>query len=302
MTSPEKYKLLENYYKEIITKENLTLIRYTENLSLDATKFKGIVIDKDFYYYKNYLHLFQKAKKYKLEIISIELWIEKYLKLVANEFIDEDYIKNILLNLKKKKITIFLKRTGDIFFGLFLIIITSPIIFFASICTLLLDGSPIFYKQIRSGFKNKALEIYKIRSMEVNSELSGPQWSSHDDERITKIGKFLRTTRIDELPQLFAVIKGDMSLIGPRPERPKIDLELESKIKFYKNRYTIKPGISGWAQVNYPYGASIRDSKMKLSYDLFYIKNLSLFLDFLIFLKTIKVVFTGKGSKPRKKD
>ena len=114
------------------------------------------------------------------------------------------------------------------------------------------DNGPVLYSQKRCGFGGRLFTLYKLRSMKKNAEKDGIKWSTENDKRVTKIGIWLRKTRIDELPQLFSVLTGDMSLIGPRPERPKIDLELESKIKFYKNRYTIKPGISGWAQVNYP--------------------------------------------------
>ena len=131
-------------------------------------------------------------------------------------------------------------------------------------------------------------------------EENGPQWSKINDKRITKLGKILRKYRLDELPQLISVIKGDMSLIGPRPERPQIDIELKEQIIYYELRNFIKPGISGWAQVNYPYGASIKDAKNKLNYDLFYIRNYSIILDIIILFKTLKIVFNGKGYKPSK--
>ena len=134
--------------------------------------------------------------------------------------------------------------------------------------------------------------------MRMNAEENGPQWSERHDMRITKIGQIMRTLRIDELPQLFSVINGDMSLIGPRPERPEIDKKLTKKIPHYNLRYKIKPGLSGWAQVNYPYGASIEDARVKLSYDLYYIKNFSILLDCIIFFKTLKLVLNGRGSRP----
>ena len=149
-----------------------------------------------------------------------------------------------------------------------LILSTLPIIVLASICIYLEDGGPVFYSQYRTGKNNKIIKIYKLRTLNVNSEKNGPQWSSKNDNRITKVGNILRKLRLDELPQLFMVFIGDMSLIGPRPERPEIDIELEKKINNYRRRYIIKPGLSGWAQVNYPYGASIEDSKNKLSKDL----------------------------------
>ncbi len=136
--------------------------------------------------------------------------------------------------------------------------------------------------------------------MKVNAELGGVQWSKKNDTRITRIGKILRASRIDELPQLVSVLSGQMSLIGPRPERPEIDSNLKKIIPFYDLRYLIKPGLSGWAQVNYPYGSSIEDSEMKLTYDFFYIKNFSFWLDLLIFFRTIRLVSRREGSNPIK--
>ena len=144
--------------------------------------------------------------------------------------------------------------------------------------------------EIRKGLYGKNIRIFKLRTMKLNSEKYGVQWSQHNDKRVTKIGYFLRKTRIDEIPQLISVLKGEMSLIGPRPERPEIDNDLKKNIPCYENRYNIKPGISGWAQVNYPYGASVQDSYNKLSYDLFYVRNCSIFIDLLILFKTIRVV------------
>ena len=145
---------------------------------------------------------------------------------------------------------------------------------------------------------NNNFSIIKLRTMNINSEKNGPQWSSSNDIRITKLGKFLRKYRIDELPQLLCVIKGEMSLIGPRPERAEIDKKLTTAIPHYNSRYLIRPGLSGWAQVNYPYGASIDDSKKKLSFDLFYLKNFSILFDFLILFKTIRLIIYKKGSEP----
>ena len=135
--------------------------------------------------------------------------------------------------------------------------------------------------------------------MIVNAELNKAIWAKNKDNRITRVGYFIRKFRVDELPQLFSVLNGNMSLIGPRPERPEIDKKLDKNIKNYRHRYKIRPGISGWAQVNYPYGSSIEDSNNKLSYDLFYISNYSIVLDILIFLKTIKLVIKGEGSFPK---
>ena len=153
---------------------------------------------------------------------------------------------------------------------------------------------------MRNGYRGNSCKIWKLRTMRVNSETNGAQWAQRSDPRITSIGSFLRKMRVDELPQLIAVISGKMSLIGPRPERPEFDILLEKEIQNYKLRYLLKPGLSGWSQVNYPYGASIKDSSMKLSFDLYYLQNFSNLLDILILFKTIKLVFNLKGANPNK--
>lgn len=156
---------------------------------------------------------------------------------------------------------------------------------------------PIFYRQKRVGQDNKIFEVIKFRSMIRNAEKNGAQWAKKDDSRITRVGSFLRKTRLDEIPQLWNVLKGDMSFVGPRPERPEFAFsnEILSEIPFYQIRHTIKPGLSGWAQIKYPYGSSISDTMQKLQYDLYYIKNRSLFLEAAIILKTVKTILSGGG-------
>lgn len=161
---------------------------------------------------------------------------------------------------------------------------------------LIFSGRPIFYSQIRTGFRNRPFRIYKLRTMTVNAEKSGAQWATPKDVRVTPIGKFLRTTRLDELPQLWNILNGTMSLVGPRPERPEmIKDKLEKNIPFYNFRHLVKPGVTGWAQVNFRYGYSEEDSMEKLQYDLYYVKNKSVWMDIKIILKTIKTVITGMG-------
>ena len=155
------------------------------------------------------------------------------------------------------------------------------------------DRGPILYFQKRTGLKNINFKVIKFRSMKINAEKNGVQWSQRCDQESQKL-EILRATRIDELPQLFCVIQGSMSLIGPRPERPEIEKDLIKYIPYYECRNSVRPGISGWAQVNYPY-TSVEDTVNKLSFDIYYISNFSLLLDLLILFKTIKVVFTGKG-------
>ena len=202
-------------------------------------------------------------------------------------------IKGILNS--EKNIEMRIKRSGDFLLSLVLLIISSPVILISIFIIYFQDRGPIFYSQIRTGKDGENFKITKLRTMNINAEkkvLNGQK----NDPRITKFGYLLRKLRIDELPQLISVLKGEMSLIGPRPERPIIEKELIKKIPNYKLRYSVRPGLSGWAQVNYPYGASISDSDKKLSYDFFYIKNFSIFLDILIFFKTIKLVFNAKGA------
>jgi lipopolysaccharide/colanic/teichoic acid biosynthesis glycosyltransferase len=189
-----------------------------------------------------------------------------------------------------------LKRLGDVLVSGLLLLLTSPLLLLAALLIRLEDHGPVLYGQVRSGLNGLPFQVWKLRSMRVNAEARGAQWSGRGDPRITRIGRLLRVTRLDELPQLWAVLRGQMSLIGPRPERPEIEQELEQQIPHYRLRHLIRPGLSGWAQVNYPYGASLEDSANKLSYDLYYLRNFSFWLDLLILLKTMRLVFNASGA------
>ena len=167
------------------------------------------------------------------------------------------------------------KRIGDIFVSIVLIFITSPLAILIIILIFIEDQGPLFYSQIRTGINGEKINIVKFRSMKINAEKDGIQWSQKRDQRITKVGKLIRATRLDELPQLLCVLEGSMSLIGPRPERPEIEKSLLNEIPFYEYRNILKPGISGWAQVNFNYAASREDTIKKLSYDIYYINNIS---------------------------
>ena len=188
-----------------------------------------------------------------------------------------------------------LKQIFDIAIAFCLLIFTLPLTIIVAIIIKLDSPGSIFYSQIRTGLNGKKFRVYKFRSMREDAEKMGLQWARKRDPRITRSGHLLRITRIDELPQLWNVIRGEMSLVGPRPERPEFDLDLRQEIPYYDLRYLVKPGITGWAQVCYPYGASVEDAYQKLAYDLYYIKNYSLGLDFVIALKTLKVIILGKG-------
>jgi exopolysaccharide biosynthesis polyprenyl glycosylphosphotransferase len=187
------------------------------------------------------------------------------------------------------------KRLGDVLLAGMLLLLFLPLFAAVALAIKLDSPGPIFYAQTRTGLNQELIKVYKFRSMHQNAEAKGAQWACKHDPRVTRIGRFLRQSRIDELPQLFNVLTGQMSLIGPRPERPEFDQELAVKIPYYNTRYLIRPGITGWAQVLYPYGASVEDAYQKLSYDLYYLKNYSLFLDLRIVLKTIRVVLFRKG-------
>jgi sugar transferase (PEP-CTERM system associated) len=188
-----------------------------------------------------------------------------------------------------------LKRILDVIFALLLVILTSPLMLLLLILVRLESRGSAIYRQIRAGENEKPFTILKFRTMRDDAEKNGAQWAVQNDNRITSVGNFLRTTRLDELPQLFNVLRGDMSFVGPRPERPEFNRNLEKEIPYFSLRHLVKPGITGWAQVNYRYGASIEDAKQKLQYDLYYIKNYSLWLDLIIVLRTIRVVLGAKG-------
>ncbi|MBI1920079.1 MAG: sugar transferase [Geobacter sp.] len=190
-----------------------------------------------------------------------------------------------------------IKRLLDIIFSIIGLIITLPVTLLTLPAIVAESGLPVFYRQTRVGLDNKLFEIIKFRSMVNDAERNGPVWASKSDPRITRVGAVIRKLRIDEIPQMWNVLKGEMSFIGPRPERPEFVKELEKKVPYYALRHFVKPGITGWAQVNYPYGASERDALEKLKYDLFYIKNLFPTLDFHILAKTVKVVLKATGAR-----
>jgi len=190
------------------------------------------------------------------------------------------------------------KRLFDIIFAIILIVVASPVILIAAILILLESGGPILYMQERVGLNGRLFNVIKFRSMRTDAEIDGqPRWASAQDDRVTKVGRILRKLRIDELPQLFSVLNGDMSLVGPRPERPYFVDKLTQELPYFAVRQSVKPGVTGWAQVRYHYGASVEDSAEKLQYDLYYVKNHTLFLDLVILFETVGVVLTAKGAQ-----
>ena len=187
------------------------------------------------------------------------------------------------------------KRLTDIVLSFVLILVLLPLILVAGLAVKLDSKGPVLYSQRRTGRSGVPFTLYKFRTMFEYAEQSGPRWTEMHDPRITRIGRFLRAVRIDELPQLWNVLLGEMSFIGPRPERPDLISELQAAIPYYDLRHLVKPGITGWAQVLYPYGASVEDALEKLQYDLYYIKNYSLMLDLVVLVRTLRVVLLGRG-------
>jgi len=189
------------------------------------------------------------------------------------------------------------KRIFDILVSVILLLLTAPLIVIFALLVKLDSKGPAFFRQRRVGLYGETFDLIKLRSMRVDAEKDGAKWAEKDDPRVTRIGRFIRKVRIDELPQSWSVLKGDMSFVGPRPEVPKFVDDLQEQIPFYGERHMVKPGITGWAQINYPYGASIEDSRKKLEYDLYYAKNYTPFLDLVILLQTVRVILWPEGAR-----
>lgn len=199
---------------------------------------------------------------------------------------------------KRTELTQLAKRAMDLVFALLLLFVSFPVMLAIALLIRLESNGPVLFRQERVGEHGRVFTLVKFRSMGVDAEKdSGPVWAGTDDGRVTRIGRFIRKTRIDELPQLFNILKGEMSFIGPRPERPHFVAQLQEKIPYYSQRHTVKPGLTGWAQVRYQYGSTVEDALEKLQYDLYYIKNMSIFLDALVIFDTVKVVLFGRGAR-----
>jgi sugar transferase (PEP-CTERM system associated) len=198
---------------------------------------------------------------------------------------------------RKPNWLLFAKRTADLAVSLLGLLILWPLFLLVAVAILLETGRPILFRQERTGMKGRSFEILKFRSMRQDAEANGPVWAATKDNRVTAVGAFIRKYRLDELPQLFNVLRGEMSIVGPRPERPFFCELLAEKIPFYNLRHYVRPGITGWAQVKYQYSASVEETKAKLEHDLFYVKHFSLMLDVAIVFETAKVMLNGHGSK-----
>ena len=240
-----------------------------------------------------------KLLQYKLEGLQYYNYLEFYEtyenKLPISHLSPKWFLENTGFEIYHNNFNLKAKRLLDLLFAMLIGIFAAPVIVLAAIIVKLESKGPIFFIQERIGEGNKKFNIVKFRSMTTDAEKDGPQWASKNDNRVTKFGKIMRATRIDELPQLWNVLRGEMSFVGPRPEREFFIQQLEKEIPYYNLRHTVKPGLTGWAQVMYPYGASVEDAYRKLQYDLYYIKHHSIPFDVKVLLKTVTIVIFGKG-------
>jgi sugar transferase (PEP-CTERM system associated) len=198
---------------------------------------------------------------------------------------------------RRSKWNDLVKRTADLVFGLIGLLVALPLMVLVGVAIRLDSKGPILYRQTRVGAMGRDFEVLKFRSMKVDAEPNGAQWATQDDPRVTRLGRFLRKYRLDELPQFVNLIRGDMSFVGPRPERPCFVEELRKIIPYYDERHSVRPGLTGWAQVQYQYGSSVEDAAKKLEYDLFYLKNMSITFDLAIIFQTIRIVLNGHGGR-----
>lgn len=242
---------------------------------------------------ENFLKIFYQCLPYQVQFLDFSTAYEMvYGKIPLLEINEHWFLENL-----KEGDKIFydrLKRILDIFLSLLILFLTLPLWLLIALAIKLDDHGPVFYQQERVGKNKKTFFLIKFRSMIPQAEINGPQWAEKEDKRVTRVGKILRKLHLDELPQMINILKGDISFIGPRPERPKFVQELEKEIPYYHLRHLIKPGFTGWAQVEFRYARSIADSFEKFQYDLFYLKNRSLFLDFKIIFKTLAILFRGE--------
>jgi sugar transferase (PEP-CTERM system associated) len=230
-------------------------------------------------------------------VLSVTTFYERHLGRIDLDSVDSHWLL-CADGFTQGLLTKVLKRFLDVVVSLSLLVLTLPVMLVTALLIKLDSPGPVLYRQQRLGLHGKVFTLCKFRSMRVDAEAGGkPRWAQHRDPRVTRVGRFIRPMRIDELPQLINVLLGEMSMIGPRPERPHFVEQLSRVIPLYRQRAYVKPGITGWAQVNYPYGASVEDAREKLAYDLYYVKNRSLLLDVLILFATVRVILFREGAR-----
>ena len=223
----------------------------------------------------------------------LDFW-QKYIGCIPPSEVNQSWLSKLDLRIRNP-LALKVKRSADVILSIFALIISAPLLLFVFLLVAFDSGFPLIFSQTRTGYLNKNFTLYKIRTMRKDAEESGAVWAKENDNRITKFGSVLRKVRIDEIPQFWNVIKGDMSIVGPRPERPEFQEELLKLVPHWNTRHLVKPGITGWAQIKYMYASNMDASEQKLAYDLYYLRNLSFALDFEIILATLRSI--GKGSR-----
>lgn len=296
----QKPELNLNIKKFINPGSNINL-EGVEGITLDEldtfpeqNKIQNIIIDDELLFNQEISKKLIKYLNLKIEIITTSDFYEKFLGKVAIKNINQVWIINNF-NENKKYIFDVFKSILDIVFSIIFLIISIILVPFIVIAIKLDSKGPILFMQVRTGKNGKNFLAMKFRTMIDNAETNGAQWAQENDSRITRVGNFLRKTRLDEIPQLINILRGEMSLIGPRPERPEFIKTLEQQIPYYNHRLLVRPGLTGWTQINYPYGSSVEDAIEKLEYDLYYVKNRSIALDISIILKTLNTVLKAQG-------
>jgi sugar transferase (PEP-CTERM system associated) len=271
-----------------------TLLEISNRLAVDE-----IVVAVDDRRKKLPNHELLECKIKGIKILDLLTFFEKELSIINIDLLYPSWML-YAEGYRQKTLNRAIKKAFDMTVGIVIFIFAAPIMVLVTIASLIESKGrdPILYSQVRVGKNGKLFKVYKFRSMRTDAEADGvARWASKNDSRITKLGGFLRKTRLDELPQIYNILNGDMSLVGPRPERPEFVMQLSNDIPYYPQRHWVKPGLTGWAQMLYPYGATEEDAKRKLEYDLYYVKNASTMLDFVILLQTIEVVLLGKGAQ-----
>jgi len=274
-----------------IKKESISTLQQV--LEKESTQY--LIVDDDCFHDSKVVHEVFCSLPLKIDIIRLSSFLENLCHSVFIKHIGEHWFIDNLFD-SRKRIHDKMKSLTDRLLAFALIILLSPLLIFVALIVGVTSGFPIIYSQKRVGLLGKEFILYKFRSMKKDAEKEGAQWASKNDSRVTTLGGLLRKSRLDELPQLINILKGEMSFIGPRPERPEFVKKLSLSIPFYNERHLVKPGLTGWAQVSYKYGMTENDSLIKLQYDLYYIKNRSLVLELAIILKTIRVIIYQSGT------
>jgi len=293
-----RLKLIIKNHQEIDRTElsGVKIIQGLKNLkeTLEKEKIATVVVTPEIYQSPDLIQNLFECIRYRIDFINLSEFYERLTQKVPLNAINQIwFLENI--SQAEKNLYEFSKRVSDSVFALALLIISLPFWLIIAIIIKSESPGPVFYRQIRIGQEGKSFKLTKFRSMIKDAEKDGPKMAQKNDKRITKFGNFMRKTRIDELPQFWNIIKGEMSFIGPRAERPEFHEKLKSHIPFYQERYLIKPGLSGWAQIKHGYSSSVEDNFEKIQHDLYYVKNRSFVLDLSIALKTINIILKGGG-------